>query len=53
LLSAVKARIVKLRFFAGMTSEEIAALLEVSEVTVRRHWAVARVWLYEALNTPA
>jgi len=50
---AMKARIIKLRFFAGMTNEEIAALLEVSEVTVRRHWAVAKVWLYEALNAPA
>jgi DNA-directed RNA polymerase specialized sigma24 family protein len=33
-----------------MKHEEIAALLEVSEPTIRRHWAVAKVWLYEALN---
>ena len=46
----MKARIVKLRFFGGMKNEEIAALLEVSEKTIRRHWAVAKVWLYEALN---
>jgi RNA polymerase sigma factor (TIGR02999 family) len=45
-----KARIVKLRFFSGMTYEEIATLLEVSEPTVRRHWALAKVWLYEALH---
>ena len=46
----MKARIVKLRFFGGMNHGEIAALLEVSEVTVRRHWAVAKVWLYDALS---
>ncbi|MEM7390724.1 MAG: ECF-type sigma factor [Verrucomicrobiota bacterium] len=46
----VKAQIVKLRFFSGMTHREIAALLEVSEPTVRRHWALAKVWLYEALH---
>lgn len=45
-----KAQIVKLRFFGGMTHDEIAALLEVSETTVRRHWALAKVWLYEAMN---
>jgi RNA polymerase sigma factor (TIGR02999 family) len=46
----MNARIVKLRFFGGMKHEEIATLLEVSEVTIRRHWAVAKLWLYEALN---
>lgn len=46
----LKARIVKLRFFAGMNHEEIAALLEVSEVTVRRHWALAKIWLYDSLH---
>ena len=45
-----KARIVKLRFFSGMTHEEIAGLLEVSEPTVRRHWALAKMWLYDALH---
>ncbi|NIP93805.1 MAG: sigma-70 family RNA polymerase sigma factor [Akkermansiaceae bacterium] len=44
------ARIVKLRFFGGMTTAEIAALLEVSEMTVQRHWAAAKVWLYRALS---
>jgi len=43
------ARIVKLRFFGGMKNREIAALLEVSEMTVQRHWAAAKVWLYHAL----
>ncbi len=44
------ARIVKLRFFGGMKQAEIAALLGVSEMTVGRHWAAAKVWLYQALG---
>lgn len=46
----MKARIVKLRFFSGMENGEIAVLLEVNEKTVRRHWAMAKVWLYRALD---
>ena len=46
----VRARIVKLRFFSGMENEEIAGLLGVNEKTVRRHWAVAKVWLYRFLR---
>lgn len=46
----MNARIVKLRFFGGMNNDEIAALLEVNEKTVRRHWAVAKVWLYRSLQ---
>ena len=45
-----KARIVKLRFFGGMTHDEIAALLDVSEPTVRRHWTLAKLWLYDAMH---
>jgi DNA-directed RNA polymerase specialized sigma24 family protein len=41
---------VKLRFFGGMTNEEIAVLLEVSVTTVKRRWLVAKAWLCEALN---
>ena len=47
---AIKAQIVKLRFFGGMENEEIAALLDMNEKTVRRHWAVAKVWLFRALG---
>ena len=46
----VKAEIVKLKFFVGLTSEEIAALLELSEKTVRRHWAFAKAWLHQAMS---
>jgi RNA polymerase sigma factor (TIGR02999 family) len=47
----IKARIVKLRFFSGMDHDEIAALLGVNEKTVRRHWALAKIWLYRAIET--
>lgn len=45
-----RAEVVKMRFFSGLENEEIAALLGVNEKTVRRHWAVARVWLYRWLQ---
>jgi RNA polymerase sigma factor (TIGR02999 family) len=46
----LKARIVKLRFFSGMDHYEIAALLGVNEKTVRRHWSLAKLWLYQHLQ---
>ena len=48
-----QARIVELRFFAGMTSREIAEALEVSLRTVEGHWAHARAWLLNELDTAA
>jgi len=41
--------IVDLRFFVGMTIEEIAYLLQISTSTVDRDWKTARVWLYQKL----
>lgn len=46
------ARIVSWRFFAGLSTEEIAELLEVSDRTVKRHWRVARAFLYRQLAIP-
>lgn len=43
------ARVVRLRFFAGLTIEQTAAALGVSGPTVKRHWAFARGWLKEAI----
>lgn len=40
-----QSRIVELRFFAGMTVEETAAVLGVSTATVKRDWSMARAWL--------
>lgn len=43
------AKIVQLRYFAGLSVEETAAALEVSERTVKREWNVARAWLYQRI----
>jgi len=40
-----KARIVQLRFFAGLSHEQAASVLGVSDVTAKRHWRYARAWL--------
>ncbi|MDT4898471.1 MAG: hypothetical protein QOH25_3548 [Acidobacteriota bacterium] len=45
-----KSRVVELRFFAGMSEEEIAELLGVSVRTVLRDWKTARLWLYRELS---
>ncbi len=44
------ARIVTMRFFAGMTEQEVATLLHTSERTVRRQWTYARAWLARELR---
>ena len=41
-----KAELVKLRYFAGMTIEEAAGVLGISEATAKRWWIYARAWLY-------
>ena len=48
---ARKAELVKLRFFAGLTNEQAARVLGVSEPTVKRDWAYARAWLYREMNS--
>ena len=45
-LDKEKAELVKLRFFVGMTIEEAAAVLGISEATAKRWWIYARAWLY-------
>jgi RNA polymerase sigma factor (TIGR02999 family) len=45
-----KAELVKLRFFAGLSVEEAAGVLGVSEPTVKRHWAYAKAWLYQEIK---
>lgn len=49
----MKAEVVKLRYFVGLKHQEIADALGLSEVTIRRHWAVARVRLFELINEGA
>lgn len=47
-----QARVVELRFFAGLTESEAAEALGITERTVRRDWVDARHWLYDALRSP-
>jgi RNA polymerase sigma factor (TIGR02999 family) len=47
---ALKAELVKLRFFAGLTMPEIAHVLKISLATAERHWTYARTWLYAELK---
>lgn len=49
ILDARQSRIVELRAFAGLRMREIAEVLEVSEATVNRDWAMARAWLHDRL----
>ena len=46
-----KAEVVKMRYFIGLSQDEIARALGVSEPTIRRHWAIARAWLYAEMKT--
>ena len=45
-----KARVVELKFFGGLTTEEIAEVVEISRATVEREWSFARAWLFNALG---
>ena len=45
-----KSKIVEMRFFGGLTEEEIAAVLDISRRTVLREWKNARLWLYRELD---
>jgi RNA polymerase sigma factor (TIGR02999 family) len=44
------ARVVELRYFGGMSTEEIAQCIDVSPATVKRDWLAARAWLYGQLH---
>ena len=44
------AKVVKLRFFAGLSIDETATALGISASTAKRHWAYARAWLFDALK---
>lgn len=45
-----KVKIVELRFFSGLSAEETAEVLGVSEITVKRDWLKAKAWLYRELT---
>jgi RNA polymerase sigma factor (TIGR02999 family) len=45
-----QARIIELRFFGGLTVDEVADVLEVSPATVKREWDMAKTWLLRELS---
>ncbi len=49
-MDPTKARIVELRFFAGMSIEELVGAIGVSESTIRREWRLARAWLRSRMD---
>jgi RNA polymerase sigma-70 factor (ECF subfamily) len=52
-LDSRKAQVVELKYFGGLKQDEIAAVLNISTVTVRRDWTFARAWLYAELRNAA
>lgn len=52
-LDPEQARIVELRYFAGLTAEETAEALGVSLATIKRRWSLARAWLHRELTDTA
>jgi RNA polymerase sigma factor (TIGR02999 family) len=51
-MDARQARIVELRYFAGLSEQEVADALSVSRATVTREWKRARAWLYHRMSGP-
>ena len=47
-----QAQVVKLRYFGGMTNEEVAQALNLSVTTVKVYWTFARAWLFDAIRNP-
>lgn len=46
----LKAEIVKLRFFVGLSNQEIGTIFDLNEKTIRRHWNVAKVRLFQLIS---
>ena len=49
-LNPRQAQVVELRYFGGLSEEEVGVVLKVSERTVRKDWGLARAWLYRELS---
>src|SRR6266480_4178498 len=52
-LDSRKAQVVELKYFGGLNHDEIAEVLKISTVTVRRDWVFAKAWLYNELHDAA
>ena len=52
-LDSRKARVVELKYFGGLNHDEIAEVMKISTITVRRDWEFARLWLYRELSGAA
>jgi RNA polymerase sigma factor (TIGR02999 family) len=50
-IDPVKAELIKLRYFAGLTVEQAAQALGFSETTAKEHWRFARAWLYRQIRS--
>ena len=51
-LDSRKAQVVELKYFGGLNYDEMAEVLKISPVTVRRDWEFAKLWLYTELHNP-
>jgi RNA polymerase sigma factor (TIGR02999 family) len=51
-IDAEQAKIVELRYFAGMSVDEAAEAMGISPATLKRRWALARAWLFRELSGP-
>jgi RNA polymerase sigma factor (TIGR02999 family) len=49
-LDSRKSRIVELKFFGGMTTEEIGEVMQLSPATIKREWSFSKAWLYDAMG---
>lgn len=49
-IDPLKAELVKLKYFAGLSTDEAAAILRMSSATAKRHWAYARAWLFREMQ---
>jgi RNA polymerase sigma factor (TIGR02999 family) len=52
-LDQQQSRIVELRFFGGLSIEETSRVLDLSPTTVKKHWAMARLWLHHQMSKAA
>lgn len=50
-LDARQAQVVELRYFAGLSEEEVAVVMSLSRATVTREWQTARAWLYRRITS--